>query len=71
MDEADIAQRNQEYLEGLALKTQMAAIPRGEAFEECEACGEPIPQARRQAAPGCTRCLQCQTLFEHRQKERS
>lgn len=70
MDEADVAQRNQEYLEGLALMTQLAAIPRGAAANECEECSNGIPLARRMAAPGCTRCVRCQTLFEHRQKER-
>ena len=32
---------------------------------ECDDCGEPIPEARRQAVPGCTRCVFCQEYFEH------
>ena len=32
---------------------------------ECDDCGEPIPEARRQAVPGCTRCVYCQEYFEH------
>lgn len=27
---------------------------------ECEECGEPIPEARRQAVPGCRLCIDCQ-----------
>ena len=30
----------------------------------CEACGEPIPEARRQAVPGVQTCIECQTLIE-------
>ncbi|WP_371370010.1 TraR/DksA family transcriptional regulator [Pseudomonas sp. QL9] len=34
------------------------------AAEDCQVCGEPIPEARRQAVPGCDRCLDCQALEE-------
>ncbi|MHA5551344.1 TraR/DksA C4-type zinc finger protein [Pseudomonas aeruginosa] len=30
----------------------------------CEDCGEQIPEARRQAAPGCECCISCQELRE-------
>ena len=30
----------------------------------CEDCGDDIPAARRLAAPGCTRCIDCQALDE-------
>lgn len=30
----------------------------------CEDCGEEIPEKRRQAVPGCTRCVKCQEQFE-------
>lgn len=33
----------------------------------CIDCGEAIPEKRRQAVPGCRRCIDCQTDFE-RQK---
>jgi len=33
---------------------------------ECIDCGEPIPQARRQAAPWAKRCVYCQELTERR-----
>jgi phage/conjugal plasmid C-4 type zinc finger TraR family protein len=28
--------------------------------DPCDDCGESIPQKRREAAPGCTRCITCQ-----------
>lgn len=31
---------------------------------ECEDCGEAIPEARRKAVPGCTRCVDCQQALE-------
>ncbi len=35
-------------------------LPRGEGLTHCEACGEPIPEARRRAVPGVRRCVACQ-----------
>jgi len=32
--------------------------------EYCEDCGDDIPPARRLAAPGCTRCIDCQAMDE-------
>lgn len=34
----------------------------------CEDCDEPIPEARRQAITGCTRCRDCQEIYELQQK---
>ncbi len=34
--------------------------PRGESLYECEECGAPIPQARREAIPGVRLCIHCQ-----------
>lgn len=33
---------------------------------ECEDCGEPIPEARRLAVPGCSRCTSCQQDADRR-----
>lgn len=33
----------------------------GESRRDCVDCGEPIPEARRQAQPGVTLCIACQT----------
>jgi len=35
-------------------------LPKGESLSECEACGEPIPEARRKALPGVRVCIACQ-----------
>ena len=34
------------------------------SLTHCEDCGEPIPTARQQAVPGCTRCVLCQQYVE-------
>lgn len=68
MDDADIAQRNQEHFERLVLARQLASAPCGDAAEACEDCGEMIPEARRRAATGCTRCIRCQERFERRRR---
>ncbi|PAV48483.1 hypothetical protein CK486_08520 [Pseudomonas sp. HAR-UPW-AIA-41] len=38
----------------------------GESALECESCGDEIPQARREAVPGCQTCIECQALRERR-----
>ncbi|MEX2500304.1 MAG: DksA/TraR family C4-type zinc finger protein [Wenzhouxiangellaceae bacterium] len=37
-----------------------AGLGRGTSLSECEACGEPIPEARRRAVPGVRLCIACQ-----------
>ena len=44
--------------------------PKGASAQVCEDCGEKIPTARRKAAPGCTRCIDCQEKYECIQQER-
>ncbi|HGT4384672.1 TPA: TraR/DksA C4-type zinc finger protein [Neisseria meningitidis] len=36
--------------------------------QECEECGEIIPEARRLAVPGCRLCIECRREEEQRQK---
>ena len=38
--------------------------PEGESLEACEACGEEIPEARREAIPGVRLCIACQSARE-------
>lgn len=38
----------------------------GESAEECRDCGEEIPEARREAVPGVTRCVACAEIVEAR-----
>lgn len=37
------------------------------SFLFCEECDDPIPEARRVASPGCTQCVQCQSIDEQRE----
>lgn len=37
---------------------------------DCEECGEPIPEARRQAVIGCRCCISCQQEIEQYGKTR-
>jgi phage/conjugal plasmid C-4 type zinc finger TraR family protein len=39
----------------------------GHSFLFCETCDDPIPQARRLALLGCTRCVACQSIDELRE----
>jgi len=78
-DEIDQAQANDEFFRELALRSRRPlSVPVSDekmetAFTDtddghgqriCLDCGEPIPEARRKAVPGCTRCVTCQTEFE-------
>jgi phage/conjugal plasmid C-4 type zinc finger TraR family protein len=42
---------------------EQAAHP---SAEECEECGDEIPEARRRAVPGCQFCVFCQEKLERR-----
>lgn len=64
MDEVDVAKDASDRFERFALEQQLATMPKGESAEECEECGDPIPEERRKAYRGCTRCVGCQTAFE-------
>ena len=43
-----------------AIARARGEIPRGESLDECEECGAPIPQARREAIPGVRLGIHCQ-----------
>lgn len=34
----------------------------------CEACGNPIPEARRRIFPGVSLCVECQSFLERQEK---
>lgn len=64
-DVYDRAQEMEQRQREQALAAQVAASrPLGSSLENCDDCGQPIPEKRRQAAVGCTRCIQCQTAYE-------
>ncbi|SDU56543.1 TraR/DksA family transcriptional regulator [Pseudomonas mandelii] len=52
-----------------ALAARNAAKPAlvAHSFLFCEGCDEPIPELRRLALPGCTRCVRCQSIDEWRE----
>lgn len=72
MDEVDQAQQINEQIQADALaahRRRQGVSPHSSRFTphggtHCEVCDEPIPEARRAAMPGCTRCIDCQTILE-------
>jgi len=46
------------------IRKELAANVPPAAARYCEDCGGDIPEARRRVVPGCTRCIECQKLFE-------
>ncbi|MDR1546734.1 MAG: DksA/TraR family C4-type zinc finger protein [Deltaproteobacteria bacterium] len=46
-------------------------LPQGASLAECEECGEPIGEKRRQALPGVRLCLECQKEKETAAKKSS
>ena len=68
----DIAMMHQEItrqqiLQGMARKSSVIPVS---TCSECIDCGEEINPARRQAMPEAMRCIQCQTDYERRGKQR-
>ncbi|GAB3343274.1 MULTISPECIES: DksA/TraR family C4-type zinc finger protein [Chromohalobacter] len=51
-----------------ALERARSELPSGESLEYCEECGDPIPQARREAIKGVRLCIACQS---ERDKQRT
>lgn len=43
-----------------AVQRARAQLAAGPGLSHCEACGEAIPEARRQAVPGVRLCVACQ-----------
>jgi phage/conjugal plasmid C-4 type zinc finger TraR family protein len=71
-DEIDRAQANDEFFRELALKgrqTPGSENRTASGAEACLDCGEPIPEARRRAVPGCVRCVACQGEQERGRKQ--
>ena len=44
-----------------ALSNARARLPSGDGLEDCEVCGEPIPEKRRAALSGVRTCVACQS----------
>lgn len=43
-----------------AVSAARARMPAGEGSEQCEDCGDHIPERRRAALPGARTCVRCQ-----------
>jgi phage/conjugal plasmid C-4 type zinc finger TraR family protein len=64
IEEAEMGQIHALHLNENAIAAVRSKIPTGISLEECEDCSEEIPNARRIAIQGCTRCISCQEFFE-------
>ena len=70
-EEAEMAQLHSIHLHLNAIgkvQEELAKQRSQPSLEECEECGEEIPQQRRESIKGVTRCVYCQELFERRLK---
>jgi len=47
-----------------AVERARSGLAGGASLAECEECGAEIPEARRRAVPGVTRCVACQGAAE-------
>lgn len=68
-EEAEMAQLHSIHMHMNAVanvRNAMAKQALQPSLEECEECGEEIPEARRIAIPGVTLCIHCKTKQERR-----
>ncbi|WP_416139040.1 TraR/DksA C4-type zinc finger protein [Halomonas sp. HK25] len=70
-DKADIAAEISEKRLETTLKAIEKAVRKPVTTNECDDCGEPIPAARRRAAPWASTCIECQGIREQQAKHRS
>lgn len=61
-DIADLAQQEYEQMwrQINAERIRRLSLVGTESAKTCENCGKNIPEKRRKAVPGCTRCTTCQ-----------
>lgn len=50
----------------MAVRRELEKQASKPSLEECENCGEEIPEQRRLAVPGCTLCIYCKAKAERR-----
>jgi len=61
---ADVVDQAQQA-EANHLRSALSRVPKpenSESLTHCIECGREIPERRRQAIEGCTRCVECQEL---------
>ncbi|WP_140919138.1 TraR/DksA family transcriptional regulator [Limnobaculum xujianqingii] len=64
MDDIDRAAELELQQQERALEARKQSIPAGTGYSHCFGCDNPIPEARRKAIPGVTRCVDCQQIHE-------
>lgn len=66
MDFCDRAQKSEDYHRQQSLDRIRGAVGGSAAVSllNCIGCGDEIPEIRRKAVPGCTRCVSCQQELE-------
>lgn len=64
-DEADLAQQTLERAMAQAERRARRPLTVADSALICIDCERPIPEGRRKAKPGCTRCIDCQTMHEN------
>lgn len=63
-DEGDMAQLHSIHHHLNRIAAIRRQIPNGKSKTHCEECGEPIPEKRQEAIPGCKTCVSCQSEIE-------
>lgn len=66
MDERVLEMAEAAQQERLQQAIDNRVVYQGVSATECKSCGDDIPEARRQAVPGCCFCVSCQGLMEVR-----
>lgn len=64
MDEIDQANELVNHITELGIRSVLDKLSTSESEEYCLDCDEEIPELRRTAVKGVTRCIECQTLAE-------
>lgn len=54
-----------------AIKRARSRLGTGPGREDCEECGEAIPEARRRAVPGVRLCVACQSARDEEDSAQS
>lgn len=67
-EEAEMGQIHALHLNMNAIAAVRRNMPTGPSLENCEECGEEIPEARRLAVRGCKMCIDCQQRSERFKK---
>ena len=66
-DNVDVANQLAEDAVERALANRVKTIP-GVSPEECQECGDPIEQQRREVIPGTEHCSECAKWFAERKR---